>query len=349
MYRKYVIKRLINAVVMYAIILIAISAIFNNTAERVVRQDIDDLLKAESQRVIKSGKFNVEQLEEWKAKRKTELIHRYYLDRPFLLRVFYNAYKAFTFKYGNSMIMRSSKGDREVWKILIEALPKTAILFTTDFVIVTFFGILIGLKMARKPGGALDRTVSFIALASNGLPLWWLGMVFLFFFAYTIKLFPSGGLHSVPTPTGFMNFLDLLYHMFLPLLTLFISGIWGSAYFIRQLVLGTMNEDFIMSARARGLSESKILYKHTLRSAAPPIVTNVILGLFGSLGGAIIFEGIFSWPGMGNLYWIALQQNDLAVVMGNTSLSVFLFMMGLVLLDFIYGFLDPRIKVGGKA
>ncbi|MEJ5273012.1 MAG: ABC transporter permease, partial [Spirochaetota bacterium] len=193
------------------------------------------------------------------------------------------------------------------------------------------------------------RTVSFIALASNGLPLWWLGMVFLFFFAYTVKLFPSGGLHSVPTPTGFMNFIDLLYHMFLPLFTLFIAGIWGSAYFIRQLVLGTMNEDFIMSARARGLSESKILYKHTLRSAAPPIVTNVILGLFGSLGGAIIFEGIFSWPGMGNLYWIALQQNDLAVVMGNTSLSVFLFMMGLVILDFIYGLLDPRIKVGGKA
>jgi len=150
---------------MYAIILIAISAIFNNTAERVVRQDIDDLLKAESQRVIKSGKFNVEQLEQWKAKRRAELIHKYYLDRPFLFRVFMNAYKAFTFNYGNSMIMRSSKGDREVWKILIESLPKTAILFTTDFFIVTFVGILMGLKMARKPGGALDKTVSFFCFS----------------------------------------------------------------------------------------------------------------------------------------------------------------------------------------
>ncbi len=349
MYRKYVIKRLINAIVMYAIILLAISAIFNNTAEKTVRQDIDDQIKAEVQRVLKSGKYNVEQIEQWKEKRKAELIHRHYLDRPFLVRVLYNAVKAFTFNYGRSMIMRSSKGDREVWKILIEALPKTAILFTTDFVIVTLFGILIGLKMARKPGGLLDRTVSFIALASNGLPLWWLAMVLLFFFAYTINIFPSGGLQSVPTPTGIKKFFDLIYHMLLPLFTLFIAGIWGSSYFIRQLVLGTMNEDYIMSARARGLSENKILYKHTLRSAAPPIVTNVLLGLFGSLGGAIIFEGIFSWPGMGNLYWIALQQNDLAVVMGNVSLNVFLFMMGLVTLDFIYGILDPRIKVGGKA
>ncbi len=349
MYRKYVIKRLINFVIMYAIILIAISAIFNNMTEKVVRQDIDDRLKAEVQNVLKSAKMNVEQIEHWKEKRKAELYRKYYLDRPIWMRIFYNSVKAFTFNYGNSMIIRTATGDRSVWKILLEALPKTAILFTTDFVLVTIVGIILGLKMARKPGGVLDRTVSFIALASNGLPLWWLGMVFLFFFAYTLKAFPSGGLHSVPTPKGFMNFVDLLWHMFLPLFTLFIAGIWGSAYFIRQLVLGTMNEDFIMSARARGLSENKILYKHTLRSAAPPIVTNVLLGLFGSIGGAIIFEGIFSWPGMGNLYWIALQQNDLAVVMGNVSLNIFLFMFGLVILDFIYGLLDPRIKVGGKA
>ena len=349
MYWRFILKRFLNAIVMYAIILIAVSYIFNNQAEYVVRQDIDERLKAESQAIMKSAKMNSEQLLQWKEKRKQELYRLNWLDKPFIFRVFYRAYKAFTLDFGNSMIMKSSSGSRSVWRIIKEALPNTILIFTTDFIIVTFLGIVIGLKMARKPGGALDRGVSFIALASNGLPLWWLAMVFIFFFSYTIKLFPSGGIYSNPKPEGILAFLDLLWHMALPLLTLVIAQVWGSAYYIRQIVLGTMNEDYIMSARARGLSERKILYSHVLRSAAPPIVTMVLLGLFGSIGGAIIFEGIFSWPGMGNLYWIALQQNDLAVVMGNVSINIFLFMIGLVILDIIYGFLDPRIKVGGKA
>lgn len=349
MYRKFLIKRFFNAVIMYAIILFVISFIFNQQAEMVVRQNIDEQLKQESLNILKTARMNAEQLSEWKEKRKQELYRRNWLDRPFFFRVIYRAWKAFTFDFGNSMFMRNSKGDRSVWKIISEALPKTVLIFTTDFIITTILGIIIGLKMARKPGGFLDRTVSFIALANNGLPLWWLGMVIIFFFAYTIKWFPSGGMYSNPKPDGFLGFLDLLWHMTLPILTLVIAQVWGSAYYIRQLVLGTMNEDFIMAARARGLSERKILYSHTLRSAAPPIVTMVLLGLFGSLGGAIIFEGIFSWPGMGNLYWIALQQNDLAVVMGNVSINIFLFMIGLVILDVIYGLLDPRIKVGGKA
>ncbi|MCX8058935.1 MAG: ABC transporter permease [Spirochaetes bacterium] len=349
MYRKFLIKRFFNAVIMYAIILIVVSYIFNEQAERVVRQNIDEQIKQEAINISKKANMNADQMKEWKDKRLKELYKRNWLDKPFLFRVFYRAWKAFSFDFGNSMFMRSSSGDRSVWKIIAEALPNTILIFTTDFIITTIIGIVMGLKMARKPGGVLDRTVSFIALANHGLPLWWLGMVIIFFFAYTIKAFPSGGMYSNPRPLGILGFLDLLWHMTLPILTLVIAQIWGSAYYIRQIVLGTMNEDFIMSARARGLSERKILYSHTLRSAAPPIVTMVLLGLFGSLGGAIIFEGIFSWPGMGNLYWIALQQNDLAVVMGNVSINIFLFMIGLVILDVIYGLLDPRIKVGGKA
>jgi peptide/nickel transport system permease protein len=103
-----------------------------------------------------------------------------------------------------------------------------------------------------------------------------------------------------------------------------------------------------MSARARGIPERKVLYGHALRSAAPPIVTMGLLALLVSFGGNIIFEGIFSWPGMGNLYWISVQQNDIPVLMGNLSLTTGLYIIGLAVLDLIYGFLDPRIKVGGK-
>jgi peptide/nickel transport system permease protein len=131
--------------------------------------------------------------------------------------------------------------------------------------------------------------------------------------------------------------------------TLVILGFWGRAYITRNIVLSTLQEDFIMSARARGLSERRILFGHTLRAAAPPIVTMSLLALLGSVGGALIFEGIFSWPGLGNLYWVAVQQNDIPVLMGNLTVTTALYIGGLAFLDLIYGFLDPRVKVGGKA
>jgi len=90
------------------------------------------------------------------------------------------------------------------------------------------------------------------------------------------------------------------------------------------------------------------MYGHTLRTAAPPVVTMALLSLLATVAGSIIFEGIFSWPGLGNLYWVAVSQNDIPVLMGNLSLTVGLYISGLVILDLIYGFLDPRIKVGGR-
>ncbi len=174
-------------------------------------------------------------------------------------------------------------------------------------------------------------------------------MIMIMFFAYQINIFPSGGLHTVPPPQGFAYFLDILYHMALPMLTLLIIDFWGTAYLTRNIVLGTLQEDFVMSARARGIPENKVLFGHTMRTSAPPIVTMALLSLLSSISGNILFEGIFSWPGMGNLYWIAIEQNDVPVLMGLLAITTALYIAGLVILDLIYGFLDPRIKVGGKA
>lgn len=156
-------------------------------------------------------------------------------------------------------------------------------------------------------------------------------------------------MHSIPPPQGIMYFLDLLWHMTLPLLTLLVIGFWGVSYIVRNIVLSILQEDYIMAARARGIPENKVLFGHTLRTAAPPLITMSVLQLLSSIGGAIIFEGIFSWPGLGNLYWIAVQQNDIPVLMGDLAVTVGLYQIGLILLDLTYGFMDPRIKVGGKA
>lgn len=104
-----------------------------------------------------------------------------------------------------------------------------------------------------------------------------------------------------------------------------------------------------MAARARGIPERRVLFGHTLRTAAPPIMTMSMLSLLASISGSILFEAIFSWPGLGNLYWIAVQQNDIPVLMGDLAVTTGVYQAGLVILDLSYGFLDPRIKVGGKA
>jgi peptide/nickel transport system permease protein len=180
------------------------------------------------------------------------------------------------------------------------------------------------------------------------MPSWWVGMLLLMLFVYIIPIFPSGGMTSIPPRHGFLGFIDLLYHMALPLITLVVIGFWGTALLTRNIVLGVLQDDYIMAARARGLPERRVLFGHTLRTAAPPIITIALLSLLGSVFGSIILEGIFSWPGMGNLYWIAVQQNDVPVILGLLSVTTGLYMAGLVVLDLIYGFLDPRIKVGGK-
>jgi peptide/nickel transport system permease protein len=206
------------------------------------------------------------------------------------------------------------------------------------------------MRKARKAGGVLDRATDVGTMVVFGLPVWWLGMMMIMIFSFVIPIFPSSGMHSAPPPEGaFAYLLDLLWHMALPVITLVILGFWARAYLTRNIVLSTLQEDFVMSARARGLPERKILFGHTLRSAAPPIATMTVLALLGSVGGSLLFEGIFSWPGMGNLYWVAVTLNDVPVLMGNLAVTTALYMAGLVLLDLVYGLLDPRIKVSGKA
>jgi peptide/nickel transport system permease protein len=174
-------------------------------------------------------------------------------------------------------------------------------------------------------------------------------MLMIMFFSYAVPIFPSGGIRSNPSPVGLAAVLDFLWHLSLPLITLVFLSVWGTAYLIRNIVLSDLQEDYVMAARARGIPERKVLFGHTLRSSLPAIMTMAVLSLFSSIAGNIIVEGIFGWPGLGNLYFIAVQQNDVPVLMGCLAIETFLNMIGFILLDLIYGLLDPRIKVGGRA
>lgn len=346
MYKWFAVKRISKGIVMYALLILIFSVLFNSVNETTMRSQIEEQVRMESQR-LKNAKPG--DIQRFQAERKQTLIKLYKLDRPMGERIIFRTVDTLTFNFGKSTNIKSSAGEREVLTIVGEAIPRTLVLFLVAAIFEIGIGIMLGLKKAQKPGGALDRSSSMVTMIIYGMPTWWLAMIFIMFFVYGIKAFPSGGMHTVPPPEGFAYLLDMVWHMVLPLLTLIVIGIWSVSFVIRNIVLGTLQEDFIMSARARGIPENKVLYGHTLRTAAPPIVTMSLLSLLGAISGSIIFEGIFSWPGLGNLYWIAVQQNDIPVLMADLAITTGLYQAGLVILDLTYGFLDPRIKVGGKA
>ncbi|PTY40269.1 ABC transporter permease [Brachyspira hampsonii] len=345
MFTYFVIKRILKGIIMFIILMFMSSAIFNTVSEKTLKAQIEENINAE---VRGLSNMRTEDVENFIKERRAYYYDIYWLNRSIGERIFIRGINTITFQFGKSSIMMDSNGNRDVIKIIGEALPRSIILFTTASVIQMIIGLIIGLIKARKAGGLFDRTTSIITMIVYGMPTWWLSMILIMVFVYKFNLFPSGGVHSIPVPTGIMYYLDMLWHMSLPLITLTLIGFWGLSFVVRNIVLSTLQEDYIMAARARGISEKSVLLGHTLRSSAPPIVTITLLGLLGSIAGSIIFEGIFSWPGLGNLYWISVQQNDIPVLMGNLAITTALYQFGLVVLDISYGFLDPRIKVGGR-
>jgi len=346
MYKWFAVKRIFKGIVMYALLIFIFSILFNSVNETTQKAQIEEQVRMESQRLKGTKAADIQRFQR---ERRESLYKLYRFDRPLWERIVLRTVNILTFNFGKSTIMKSQTGERDVLTIIGEAIPRTLLLFLVAAVFEIGIGIVVGLKKAQHPGGHMDRTTSMITMILYGMPTWWVAMLFIMLFVYQLKWFPSGGLHTVPPPTGAAYGWDMVYHMILPLFTLIIIGFWGVSYMIRNLVLGTMQEDFIMAARARGIPENRVLFGHTLRTAAPPIVTMALLSLLGAISGAIIFEGIFSWPGLGNLYWVAVQQNDIPVLMADLSISTGLYQAGLVILDLIYGFLDPRVKVGGKA
>ncbi len=346
MYWKYCLRRVYHGILIYVVIIFMFSALFNATMEQTVRSRIEEQVRGE-QLSQAEGNRKPEEISRYLEERRAYYYRIYHLDQPIWQRIIWRAVDTLRFKLGRSTIIKSSAGENSVGAIIAEVIPRTMMLFTTAVAIDILLGLWMGLKKAQHVGGTLDKTTSLMTMTVYGMPTWWLGMLIIMFFAYVVKIFPSGGMHSTPPPTGIAYYVDILYHMALPTLTLVIIGFWGRAFLTRNIVLGILQEDYIMAARARGIPERKVLYGHVMRTASPPIATMAILSLLASVGGNLIFEGIFSWPGLGNLYWIAIEQNDIPVLMGCLSITTALYIFGLVLLDIIYGYLDPRIKVGG--
>lgn len=343
--QSFVARRVLHGLGMYVALLFAFSLVFHQVAEKALRAQADEEVSALLRNAGPQDTVTYQNLRD-EALRTKAL--QYHLDDPWAFRVVWQAWNTLTFQFGQATTLKTSAGDRSVLALIGEALPNTLLLFTSEALLVLLLGTLVGLVATRKPGGRLDQTLSFLPMVLGGLPSWWIGMLGLMMFSYAIPLFPSGGVHSNPAPTGLGGVFDYLWHMTLPLVLLVALNLWSVAWQVRNLVLGGLNSAPITAARARGLSEFRILTVHVLATIRPAILTMVVLGLLQSLSGNLLIEGIFNWPGLGNLYFVAVQQSDVPVLLGVLALQTLMNLVGLVFLDLAYAWLDPRIRQGNR-
>ncbi len=260
-------------------------------------------------------------------------------------RIGLSMYKILLLDFGHATFLTSDSGSSNVGDIIAEKLPKTILLFTTATVIISVIGIFMGALSGSKVGSVLDRITSSFAVISSSFPVWWVGMLLIILFAFTWQIFPARATPPIPADDpGYV--VALLYHMALPLITIVLIGFGAWAYLVRNFMVGILQDDFIFAKKTMGIPKRHIVYRHALKNAAPPIITILALSLSGSLGGAIITEAVFDWPGMGRLYFEAITVLDMPVIIGATYVLTAFFLASIFVADILYGYFDPRVRTG---
>lgn len=331
-------------VLLFVLLLTTIIIGATGISDKILSGMVQDNLRAIRQELAREIR-DPEDLERTLEKIKEDLIRSYGLDKPWYVRMPDMVWRILTLDLGNSRTVASFSGSNKISDIILERLPNTVFLMITVLIINFALSLMIGVKVATKPGSFLDRFVSMYSAVSYALPTWWLGIIMILAFAFYLKIFPFGGMYSTPPPTDpLMRSLDLAWHLCLPVLTLVIatSGSW--IYITRSIVITTAQEDFVTIARAKGLSERTVLWRYIIRAAAPPILTNLILSLAAYLSGAILTETIFSWPGMGLLYFEAIMSVDEALILALTYMYTLIYVIARFVLEVLYVTVDPRVR-----
>lgn len=241
--------------------------------------------------------------------------------------------------------------------------PATIELALFAIILASFFGILIGVISAVKKNSIIDNTGMLIALLGVSMPIFWLGILLIILFSGTLHLLPSNGrIDPLLQPvhiTGLYlldslltgdtsTFTDALRHLILPASALAMYSMAIITRMTRSSMLDTLQQDYIRTARAKGIAESKVVYKHALRNGLIPIVTVIGLQLGSLLGGAVLTETVFSWPGIGAYTVACILKSDFPVVQGVVLLVATVFVLMNLLVDIVYVFIDPRIKYSKK-
>jgi peptide/nickel transport system permease protein len=239
----------------------------------------------------------------------------------------------------------SYSGQEDVTTRIVEGIPATFSLCIGAAVIWMFFGILFGYLSAIRAGGWLDRTLTIVAVVGISMPVFWLAAILLNYLAYKTDIFPTGGYVGITEEPG-----EWLSHLILPWITLAVLQIGFYSRVLRSNMLDVMGEDYVRTARAKGLTEGRVMTRHVLRNSLIPIVS--IFGLdFATLigGGAILTEVLFSLNGVGQYAYESIENIDLPPIMAIVLFGAFFVVLFGALVDIAYAYLDPRIRVGDSA
>lgn len=265
----------------------------------------------------------------------------YGLDKPVLIQYIMWLKRIAILDFGKSFI-----DDRAVIAKIGDRLPATLLLGLVAILLIYLVSIPIGISSAVKANSPYDRIMTLAVFVGYATPTFWFALLLIMFFGVHLEWFPISGMR--PWYVDYYTFLgslkDLAWRLVLPVMATSLVSLAGISRYMRSSMLETLRQDYIRTARAKGLKESRVIYRHALKNALLPIVTIASMILPSLIGGSFIIETIFAWPGMGRLGYEAIMNYDLPTVMGVGIISVFLTLLGLILADVMYAVVDPRIR-----
>lgn len=236
-------------------------------------------------------------------------------------------------------------GSSDVITVIAGRIPNTVILLLSAEILAVILGLTVGVICARKRASKLDTGLLSGSLVLYSMPTFWFAMVLIFLFSVTLRIFPTGGITTAGTNYQGLDYvMDYLRHMILPMLCMGLLMIGCYAITMRSTMINILTEDYIETARAKGFSSRYILMKHAIPNAMLPMATIIALNIAVILGGAIQLETLFSWQGLGQLMYDALNRRDYPMLQGCFFISTAAVILVNVIMDILYGFIDPRVK-----
>lgn len=239
-----------------------------------------------------------------------------------------------------------SRDRRPVLDKILEALPITLMLNVTVLVLMLLLAIPIGIHSAARQYSLSDRVTTVFVFIGFAMPGFWLALLLMMLFGEYLNWLPISGLRSLDyeSMTTLGKIADLARHLILPVGVSTVTGLAGMSRYMRSSMLEVLRQDYVQTARAKGLTERAVVFRHALRNALLPVITLLGFSLPGLIGGSVIGETIFSIPGMGRLFFTAVMGRDYPVVMGITLIGALLTLVGNLLADMLYAAVDPRMR-----
>ena len=272
-----------------------------------------------------------------------ERLEKYYgLDKPIHIQYVMWLKRIVKLDFGDSF----STDRRPVWTKIKERLPITILINSLALVLIFVIAIPIGVSSAVRPYSLYDKITTVVVFIGFAIPTFWLALLLMILLGVNLHWLPVSGLKSMGYEgfSAFGKIWDKMNHLILPVTLEAFGGLAGLSRYMRSNMLEVIRQDYITTARAKGLPETKVIYKHALRNALLPVITILGLSIPGLIGGSVIFENIFSIPGMGQLFFQAVMMRDYPVIMGILTIGAVLTLVGNLLADIGYALADPRIR-----